>query len=322
MKKSIKCNLFDGNNLLFNKKITIENNIIISIEDNFENNSINYLMTPPLIDAHTHITDFKQINKMLNYGINMTFDVCATKELVDNSKDFIIISSYDMAMGIILNPKGFVTNAIKKNAKYIKVLLFNSLSIGFKALKKIVDIAHENNLKVVVHATELTTYKQAIDSNVDVILHLPMKEEITDELAKEIKEKNISIVPTLIMMKTFSNSGKNGYIKNHFNNALKEVKILYDNNVNILVGTDSNIGSFSPKVEYGESIYSEIELLKEAGLPLIDILKGATVNIGKAFNMDIGKIEIGKKADFLLFKSNDISYDNLEKIYINGKEIK
>lgn len=317
MKKSIKCNLFDGNNLLLNKIITIENDTIISIEDNKENNSTNYLMTPPLIDAHTHMTDLSQINKMLNYGINMTFDVCATKELVDNSKDLIIISSYDMAMGIILNPKGIVENAIKKNAKYIKVLLFNSLSIGFKALKKIVDIAHKNNLKVVVHATELTTYKQAIEANADIILHLPMKEEITDELAKEIYEKNIYIVPTLVMMKAFSNSGRNGYKQEHFNNALKEVKTLYDNNANILVGTDSNIGSFSPKVEYGESMYTEIELLREAGLPLIDILKGATANIGKAFNLDVGKIEIGKKADFLLFKSNDISYDNLENIYIN-----
>lgn len=322
MKKSIKCNLFDGNNLLLNKIITIENDTIISIEDNKENNSTNYLMTPPLIDAHTHMTDLSQINKMLNYGINMTFDVCATKELVDNSKDLIIISSYDMAMGIILNPKGIVENAIKKNAKYIKVLLFNSLSIGFKALKKIVDIAHKNNLKVVVHATELTTYKQAIEANADIILHLPMKEEITDELAKEIYEKNIYIVPTLVMMKAFSNSGRNGYKQEHFNNALKEVKTLYDNNANILVGTDSNIGSFSPKVEYGESMYTEIELLREAGLPLIDILKGATANIGKAFNLDVGKIEIGKKADFLLFKSNDISYDNLENIYINGKVIK
>lgn len=322
MKKIIKCNLFDGDNLYLNKIITIENDILISIEDNKENSSISYLMMPPLIDAHTHITDISQINKMLNYGINMTFDVSASKQLVSDSKDLIIISSYKMAMGIILNPKGFISDAINNNAKYIKVLLFNSLSIGLKALKKIVDIAHQNNLKVVVHATELSTYNQAIEANADIILHLPMKEEITDELAKKISEKNISVAPTLVMMKTFSNSGRNGYKQEHFNNALKEAKILYDNNVNILVGTDSNIGSFSPRVEYGEAIYTEISLLKEAGIPLIDILKGATTNIGKAFNMNIGKIEIGKKIDFILFKSDDISYDNLEEIYINGRKIK
>lgn len=324
MYQSINCILFDGVNIINNATVVIDEGKIISIDSNHQNNT-NYFMMPCLIDAHTHVTNVDQINRMISYGLASTFDVCAPTSLIASSKDLNIISSLDMAMGIVLNPKKYIEKEINKGAKYIKVLLFNTFSIGLKALKKIVEEAHKNNLKVVVHATELGTYNQAIDANVDVILHLPMKDELSDELACEIARKGIYVVPTLVMMETFSKSQRNGYKEEHFNNDLNQVKTLYKNGVKILVGTDANIGSFAPEVTFGDSIYREINLLLKAGISLLDVLKGATSMIGDAFNMNLGKIEIEKTANILLFKiqnSIEISYDNLERILINGKDIK
>ncbi len=324
MKETINCILFDGDNLIENASVTIDEGKIVSIERSNSNCS-NYFMMPCLIDSHTHMINVDQVNKMITYGVNTTFDVCASQALIESSKVLRIISSLDMAMGIVLNPKKFIEKAISKGAKYIKVLLFNSLSIGLKALKGIVEEAHKNNLKVVVHATELATYKQVVEANVDIILHLPMKDKLSDDFASEIASKGIYVVPTLVMMETFVKCGRGGYNEEHFKNALKQVKTLRDNGVKILVGTDANIGSFAPEVTYGDSVYREINLLLEAGIPLLEVLKGATSRNGEAFNLNLGKIEIGNTADALLFKKSEdieISYDKLEKVWISGKEIK
>lgn len=325
MKKTINCTLFDGTKLINHASITIEDGIITSIEENNEVKS-DYFVMPCLIDAHTHMTNLDDVNQMLNYGINTTFDVCASSTLIEASKDLNIISSMNMAMGIVLNPKKFVDDAVQNGAKYIKVLLFNPLSIGAKALKGIVDEAHKRNLKVAVHATEITTYKQAVDANADILLHLPMKDNLTDEFASLIASKNIAVTPTLVMMKAFADSGKNGYTQEHFKNAINQVKTLYKNGVQILVGTDANIGSFAPLVTYGDSVYDEIHFLLEAKIPLIEVLKGATSKIGDCFNMDLGKIEIGKPCNYLVFKilDNHIEIDSqyLEEIWINGRNRK
>lgn len=324
MKETINCILFDGDDLIENTSVIIDEGKIVSIGKG-NSNCQNHFMMPCLIDAHTHMTNVNQVNKMISYGVNTTFDVCATPSLIESSNDLKIISSLDMAMGIVLNPKKFVEKAIHKGAKYIKVLLFNSLSIGLKAIQGIVEEAHKKNLKVVVHATEYATYKQAVEANVDIILHLPMKDELSDDFASLIASKGIYVVPTLVMMETFAKCGRGGYNEEHFKNALKQVKTLYDNGVKILVGTDANIGSFAPEVTFGDSVYREINLLLEAGIPLLEVLKGTTSLISEAFNMNLGKIEVGNTANALLFKTSkdiEISYNNLEKVWINGKEIK
>lgn len=325
MKEMFNGALFDGEKIIENVCVTIDddNNVVIGKENNTD---LNYFMMPCLIDAHTHMTDINQVNRMMSYGVSSTFDVCASPSLISQSEDFKIISSIDMAMGFVLNPEKYVIKSINKGAKYIKVLLFNNLSIGLNALKEIVKTAHKHNLKVVVHATKISLYKQALEANVDIILHLPMKDELTDEFAKLIAKKGIYVVPTLTMMEIFAKTRRGGYCEEHFQNALKQVKTLYDNGVKILVGTDANIGNYAPEESYGDSMYTEINLLLKAGIPLIDILKGATSRIGEAFNMNLGKINSGDRANLLVFRfSNnniEINYDNLEKVWINGKDIK
>lgn len=326
MNKIVNCILFDGNNLSNNKKIIIEDGIVKSIEDSESVECSKFFVMPCLIDAHTHMGKMAQVEKMNSYGISTTFDVSATTSLINKSTKLNIISSISMAMLFVPNAKNFIENSVKYGAKYIKVLLFNSFSIGQCALGKIVKEAHKKNLKVVVHATKLSTYKQAIKCGVDIILHLPMKQKLTDDLAKSIAKKNISVVPTLCMMQAFAMCKKMGYTPRHFTNALKQVETLYKNGVKILAGTDANSGSFAPAISYGDSLYKEIELLLRANIPLIDVLKGATHNIGNAFDMnDLGVIKSNTPASLLIFDVKDnisVDYNKLAEIWINGEQIK
>ncbi len=321
----LKYPMFDGDKFIKGACLKLEDGIITSISEcGIEECAKGFIM-PTLVDCHTHLVNNKQVDALLKYGISTTYDVCASKALINDSKMVDIISSLDMAMGMVLNPASFVRNVYEKGGKYIKVLLFNSLSIGKSALKKIVIEAKKYHLKVVVHATTLETYRQCVEANVDIILHVPMKEDLPDELAQEIATKGIKVVPTLIMMKTFStNSDK--YQPSDYERAKAAVKTLYRHHVTLLCGSDANIGSFSPYVSCGDSLHEEFKLLHEVGVSKLDILKGATSLAHEMLDNDNGRIKVGTKANFLVLDdelANDFTNSKMIKeMWIKGKKIK
>lgn len=56
----------------------------------------------------------------------------------------------------------------------------------------------------------------------------------------------------------------------------------------------------------GVSLYRELELLVNAGIPVIEVLKIATRNGAEALNIlnEVGTIEVGKQADLVILNSN------------------
>lgn len=317
--------LFDGKRMIENASVEIENGIVTAVKES-ESNPGNYFLMPGLIDAHTHMGDGEQIREMLKSGVAAACDVSASKELVESSKQLAVVSSAGMAMGMVLNPKGFVEKAAANGARYIKVLLFNTLSIGKPALCGIVKAARERGLKVAVHATEVAAVRQAVGAGADILLHVPMKEEFPEELAKTIAGKGIAVVPTLVMMETFANSGRNRYKPGHYANAENAVRLLHKCGVAILAGTDANTGSFAPGVAYGASMHREMELLVKAGLTPTEVLSGATSKAAEVFGIDgLGVVAEGKKAALLLVEGRpdkDITDTaKIKHIWIGGKTI-
>lgn len=297
----LKYPLFDGEKLWDGAAATIEDGRILSVTACDPAECDEGLLIPGLIDAHTHMGTQAHIDAMLAAGITATCDVSASAELATASDKLEIIRSAGMAMGMVMNPKGFVEKAAANGVRYIKVLLFNTLSIGKMALKGIVKAAHERKLKVAVHATEVSTYRQATEAGVDILLHVPMKEKFPEDLAKTIAEKGIAVAPTLIMMETFCMSGKNGYELHHYQNAEDAVRLLHQSGVKILAATDANPGSFAPAVGYGDTLHYEMKLLAKADLSDMEVLATATGNVADAFGLtEIGKIAPGKRANLLL----------------------
>jgi len=97
--------------------------------------------------------------------------------------------------------------------------------------------------------------------------------------------------------------------------------------VPVLVGTDANNSTFVPAVEHGSSMFVEMEMLADCGIPAIDVLKGATSLNADVFGLeDRGRIAPGKAADFILVKGrpdkNISDIRKIEKVFIDGKIVR
>jgi imidazolonepropionase-like amidohydrolase len=84
--------------------------------------------------------------------------------------------------------------------------------------------------------------------------------------------------------------------------ALRLTRILYDRGVLLTAGTDAN----NPWTVPGESFHRELELLAEAGIPPVDVIRIATRNGAQALGIlgEVGTIEPGKRADLVLVRGD------------------
>lgn len=194
------------------------------------------------------------------------------------------------------------------------------------ALRDICSEAHKNGIKVAAHAVSVKAVRLSVECGVDILLHVPMKEELPEELADDIAAKKIAVAPTLIMMETFAKSGKKGYKPEQYRNAENAVRLLRDKGVTILAATDANPGFYAPGVPYGTSMHSELALLAQTGMAPVDVLAAATERVATAFGIDdIGSIQEGKKATLMLVEGRpDKSIADtvkIKQIWIEGKTI-
>lgn len=316
--------MFDGENVIENASVVLEDGIISGINKSEETDR-NYFLMPGLIDAHTHMGTKNQTETMLKNGVTATCDVAASASLIKNSKQFMIVSSAGMTMGT-LNGKSYVKKAIKAGASYIKVLLMEPNLMPKVVLKDICQTAHENGVKVAVHTTSVKAVQMSVDCGVDILIHVPMKEEFPRKLAETISEKEIAVAPTLVMMETFANSDRNGYKPKHFENAKNAVRLLHECRVRILAATDANDGSYAPAVAYGSSMHREMEFLVQCGMTQTEVLASATSNVAKTFGInEIGMIAKDKKGTLLLIEGRPDKNINdtkkIKQIWIGGQPI-
>ena len=318
--------IFDGEKVIEAASVVIENGVITTVEKcEKEDRTSDYLLMPALIDAHMHLGNEEQLRVMLKNGIAAACDVAASAALVESAAPFTIISSAGMTM-TTPDGKGYVEDAIRKGAKYIKILLMQPNVMPKDILRKICDTAHENGLKVAVHATEVKTVRLAVTCGADILLHVPMTEEYPQELAAEIAEKGIVVAPTLIMMETFANSGRFGYKPEYYQNARQAVGRLHENGVTILAATDANPGSYAPGVAYGTSMHREMELLAQTGMTPAEILASATGKTAEVFGIsDFGRIKAGQRAMLLLVEGRPdrtiTDTVRIGKMWIDGEPV-
>jgi imidazolonepropionase-like amidohydrolase len=84
-----------------------------------------------------------------------------------------------------------------------------------------------------------------------------------------------------------------------FDTLLRVMKLLYDNDVRLLPGTDDGTGF---------TVQRELELYVKAGIPASDTLAMATLGAASYLELDteVGSIEPGKYADFFLVPGNPL----------------
>ena len=81
--------------------------------------------------------------------------------------------------------------------------------------------------------------------------------------------------------------------KASFRNSMAMVKMLFDNGILLVAGTDGGNAI---------ALHRELEIYHEAGIPANEVLKIATYNAAKDCGLEnmYGQIAVGKAADFIL----------------------
>lgn len=180
-------------------------------------------------------------------------------------------------------------------------------------------------------------YKPTFKGRIEWLENVDYEGKAIQEMLEALKENKISIDPNLIVFHTKFWAKDSMHIHNpdlkyvhpnilgiwnvasfvgdwtatDFERAQKQwnklamlTKLMYDKGILLTVGTDFP----NPWVIPGVSVHQEMELLEQAGIPVLDVLKMATHNAACTLGIDknTGSIEKGKVADMLILNTNPL----------------
>lgn len=329
---TISCAVFDGKEVWEDSTVVLQDGVITEATSLKKGETDSkYFLMPGLIDAHAHLTTPYQMELLVQNGVTTVCDVAASKELQDSYDALQVWSARTSIWMSLDHVEAFVKNMIAEGGKYIKVVADLPQIMGGgimekSVLEEIVRCSHENNLKVAVHAISVQGVQMAVDAGVDLLIHIPIGETFPKELAEQIAEKEIAVMPTLAMMQAFANSKLYGYKETDYNDAKEAVALLHSLQVPILTATDSSDSFFVPQLKHGETLHKEMELLVEAGLTPLEVLQSTTTNTAEAFGIsEAGTITSGMKATMVLVEGrpdkNITDTTKIVQIWVDGKPI-
>lgn len=328
--QTIQCAAFDGNEIYGNAILTLKNGVVEDVVFGQGDADSEYFLMPGLIDAHTHISKESQIEDMIKNGVLTTCDAAAGNDMIAAAGLLSIHTSLTTVMPGLTDGRARVEELIAQGADYIKIMVDMPKIMGGElidsvVLKDMVDCAHENGVKVAAHVTTVAAVQLAVDSGVDILIHVPIGEEFPTDLAQQIVDKNVAVVPTLVMMKAFSRAIIYGYTPRDYKDAENAVRLLDSLGATILVGTDSNASFFVPKINHGTSLHDEMELLVKAGMSPQKVLLGATSKVSQVFGLEnTGTIEDKKSVMILVKGRPDEAITDSTKIiqiWVDGEPI-
>ncbi|MEE0901006.1 MAG: amidohydrolase family protein [Methanobrevibacter sp.] len=264
--------------------------------------------------------------------------------------DLLLPSGFDMEIMYPGFPKGRcdgIEEVLKKTrevkragADFIKVMcsggvLTTNTSPEFaqfnkKELKTIVKEAGANNMKVSAHCHSLKGMNNCIDAGFSSIEHGTF---IDKKTAQRMVEKNVSLVPTLLVHQFLYEHGfpawdnyaleKTEKLKEIVKVHKENISVAYDEGVNILMGTDSGV------IPHGHNL-EELIHLTDIGMSPDEAIASGTVNAAQYLGHDnLGLVKENYVADLILVNSNpldDVSVltdnDNILHVLQDGDVLK
>lgn len=192
-------------------------------------------------------------------------------------------------------------------------------------IKAIINEAHKNKLKVAVHATERITAQLAAENGCDYLVHSVDDEIITDAFAKLLKEKNITLCPTLTVFNNYgkvfgqqlnfsayelknANPEQLGSLEdlkhlpmqdmiNSIKKATRNGKAVYDRQDSICLVNLKKLADAGVRIAagtdagntgtmHGTSLLPELKMMKKSGISNWQILQSATINPAYILNKE------------------------------------
>lgn len=161
----------------------------------------------------------------------------------------------------------FVLERIAEGADYIKIIAedpetMGNVALNVPTLSAIVNAAHGHSLRTFAHVTTVHAFEMAIEANVDVLTHTPLKAPLGEDLASRMAAQGTLSIPTLIKEQFLAHGSDAEY-----HNAEISMMNMHRAGVPILTGTDAYVEPGFPfQVKFGESFHDELSLLVKAGL--------------------------------------------------------
>ena len=226
----------------------------------------------------------------------------------------------------------------------IKIRVDDNLGTAIKMAPEVytavIEEAHRRGLRVAAHLFYLDDAKALLRAGVDVIAHSVRDKDIDDEFIALMKARNVPYCPTLTReVSTFvyestppffadpfflrgadrdvvarlreparQEAMRNSKSAQAYKAALvvakRNLKRAADAGVLIAMGTDS--GPFPERFQ-GYFEHLEMEMMVEAGLTPVQVLRAATVDAARTIKVDgVGELKRGAWADFVALERNPL----------------
>ncbi len=347
--------LFDGEKVQEKASVLIENGNISKIANSISGDyeivdGTGKTLIPSLSNAHVHAWSVLALQEAAKAGVLNLLDMHGVEmmqKMMKQYNDSTHYANYFVAGAAATVPEGhgtqfgfpsptltkpeeakkFIQDRIDGGADYIKIIVEPwKKTLTHETVKALINETHAQQKIAVVHISKVDDAYKVLTNNADGLVHIWWDKSIThDQLTTLTKEKNFFVIPTLLtsiraleMIK--KNSPEGTFLSN---DALKsEVKRLYDAGVPILAGTDPP----NAQINYGTDLYKELELLVEAGLPELEVLKSATSNVATAFSLtNQGFIKEGYIANMVLVDGNPLqdikTISQINSVWKAGKKV-
>jgi imidazolonepropionase-like amidohydrolase len=213
-------------------------------------------------------------------------------------------------------------------------------------VRAVAEEAHAAGIRLAVHATELEVAKSALRAGADILVHSVTDAPVDDEFIRLARERKAIYCPTIFVMSSYQMALSNQWVATDAERRLADpevlgamrdldkipkakvpprvaqlmekppslapapailqnVKRVWDAGITVAMGTDAgNIGAL-----HGPSVFREMELMVQAGLTPLQVLRSATVNGARMMGLerDAGTIAPGRLADLVVLDADPLA---------------
>jgi len=274
----------------------------------WQNTSFQSLTFPLPVDTHVHLSlggdPFANARRQLAAGVAVVRDAGDRDGSLDGSLDGVKLPSALTVVrtGPAIFKKGSYGSFLGENrdltlseiiartpSSFVKVILTGLVSFdvygkvgrqqwSFTELSDIVRMAADVGKKVMVHVNSDKACREAVNAGVHSLEHGYF---IVPEILEMMAEKGIYWTPTVAAMANQSRDPDGRFsapqlaiIERNYKKHMEMIQFAHENGVKLTIGTDS--GSYN--VPHGSSFLREMEIFSEAGIPVTEVWRIATLN--------------------------------------------
>ena len=259
----------------------------------------------------------------------------------------ITVDSQMMGQFVFMQDDSTVRAAVRAHraagAEAVKVWYIevpDSLRAHAKAmLMAAADETRKAGLRLVVHATELHSAKDAVEAGAAVLVHEVFSDTVDAAFLTAVKRAGTIVIPTLTVLDGYSDVFRGRSPAKRYplecvdpatrrkletippdslrakgaafwggpgvalrSTAAGNLRRMYAADIPIAMGTDAG----NPGTAHGPAVYAEMEAMQQAGMPAQAVFASATIVAARAMALDkeIGSVEVGKRADLVVFDAD------------------